>query len=247
MMRPFYRFEFKYFIRPQTAEFIEQELKYFGMELDKPSELLGDGYYVTSLYFDSYSFSDYQDKSGGFKKRKKIRARIYEPFLDKSLSVRLELKKKTGETIKKTGLKLSRKEWEEFMDKGVSALMHFKRYGPENEVKNEIMQNIITSSAKPKIVVRYKRKPYIASTSSALRVTFDSGLQACRKTNLDRNIFMTPIDEINRKGIILEVKSNFAIPQWLGGIIRNYNLKKDAISKYTYGVEAVFRHNPLFR
>ena len=246
-MKPFYRFESKFLIEPQTAEFIERELRNFGMKLDDPSALLGDGYCVTSLYFDSYSFSDYQDKSGGFEKRKKIRARIYEPFLDKSLSVWLELKKKMGEAIMKTRLKLSRGEWEEFMDKGVSALMLFKRYGPESEIKNEIIRNIIVSSAKPQIIVSYKRKPYIASTSSALRVTFDSVLQACRKINLEHNVFMTPIDEINRKGIILEIKSNYAIPQWLGGIIRSYNLRRDAISKYAYGVEAVFRHNPLFR
>lgn len=247
MNNHFYRFEFKYLITPQTAGFIERELKHFGMELDAPSVLLGDGYYVTSLYFDSYDFSDYQDKCGGFKERKKIRARIYEPFLDKSSSVRLELKRKIGEKVVKTQLKLNREEWGKFMDRGVSALMHFERYGLQNEAKNEIVRNMIIFSVKPKIVVRYKRKPYIASTGSVLRVTFDSRLEACRKTNLDRSIFMTPIDEINEKGIILEVKSNYAIPQWLGRIIKDYNLKNDAISKYAYGIEAVFRHNPLYR
>jgi len=58
---------------------------------------------------------------------------------------------------------------------------------------------------------------------------------------------MVPIDEINRKGIILEIKSDYAIPRWLGRIIENYNLKTDAISKYAYGVEAVFKHNPPLR
>ena len=247
MVKSFHRFEFKYLIKPQTAKLIEQELKHFGMELDGPSVLLGDGYYVTSLYFDSYDFSDYRDKCGGYEKRKKIRARIYEPFLDKSSSVRLELKKKIGDGIIKTWLKLSREEWGEFMDKGVSALMNFKRFGVENEAKSELVRNIVFSSAKPKIIVRYRRKPYIASTSSALRVTFDSDLETCRQTDLGHNIFMTPIDEINKKGIILEIKSNYAIPRWLGGIIKRYNLRKEAISKYTHGIEAVFRHNPLPR
>lgn len=243
----FHRFEFKYFVTPQTAKLIESELKNYGMKLDAPSILLGDGYYVTSLYFDSYDFKDYQDKCGGFKKRKKIRARIYELFLDKSSSVLLEIKKKIGEKVEKTQLKLSREEWQRFIDKGVSALVSLKKNGPEEEAKNEIMRNIITSSAKPQVVIRYKRKPYIASTSSALRVTFDSGLEACRKTDLNKKDFMVPIDEINRKGIILEVKSNYAIPRWLGEIIKSYNLRADAISKYAYGVEAVFRHNPLPR
>ncbi|HEY4475035.1 MAG TPA: polyphosphate polymerase domain-containing protein [Candidatus Paceibacterota bacterium] len=247
MIKSFYRFEFKYLITSHVAGFIERELKHFGMKLDAPSVLLGDGYYVTSLYFDSYDFNDYQDKCGGFKERKKIRARIYEPFLDKSSSVLLELKKKTGEKVVKTQLKLNREEWEKFMDRGVSALVCFKRFGLENEAKNEIVKNMIAFSVKPKIIVRYRRKPYIVSTGSALRITFDSGLEACRKKDLGRNVFMTPIDEINRRGIILEVKSNYTIPQWLGKIIKDYNLKNDAISKYAYGIEAVFRHNPLFR
>ena len=246
-MKTFCRFEFKYFVTPQVAKLIELKLKNFGMKLDAPGVLLGDGYYVTSLYFDSYDFRDYQDKCGGFKKRKKIRARIYELFLDKSSSILLEIKKKTGERVEKVQLKLSRQEWQQFMDRGVSALISLNKNDSEEEAKNEIMRNIIVFSAKPQIIIRYKRKPYIASTSSALRVTFDSGLEACRKTDLNRNTFMTPIDEINKRGIILEVKSNYAIPQWLGSIIRDYNLKAEAISKYAHGVEAVFRYNPLSR
>jgi len=247
MNKLFYRFEFKYFITPLVARSIEKELKRFGMKLDDPSILLGDGYYVTSLYFDSYDFKDYQDKCGGFKKRKKIRARIYEPYLEKSSSVMLELKKKDGERIGKTQLRLSRGEWQKFIDRGVSALLDLERHGPENKDKDEFIRNIIISAAKPQVVVRYKRKPYIATTSSALRVTFDSCLEACRTTDLGRNVFMTPIDEINRKGIILEVKSNYAMPQWLGRIIKDFNLKNETISKYAYSVEAVFKHNPLFR
>lgn len=247
MNKLFYRFEFKYFVTPLVARSIEKELKRFSMKLDPSSVLLGDGYYVTSLYFDSYDFKDYQDKCGGFKKRKKIRARIYEPYLNKSSSVMLELKKKDGEKIGKTQLKLSRGEWQNFIDKGVSSLLVLGRRGLESEHKEELIRNIIISAAKPKVVIRYKRKPYIAATSSALRITFDSCLEACLTTNLDRNIFMTPIDEINKRGIILEVKSNYAMPQWLGRIIKDFNLKNDAISKYAYGVEAVFKHNPLFR
>ncbi|OGN10613.1 MAG: hypothetical protein A3J46_05390 [Candidatus Yanofskybacteria bacterium RIFCSPHIGHO2_02_FULL_41_11] len=248
MNKLFYRFEFKYFIMPLAEKSIEKELKRFGMKLDAPSILLGDGYYVTSLYFDSYDFKDYQDKCGGFKKRKKIRARIYEPYLEKSSSVMLELKKKDGERIGKTQLRLSRGEWQNFAERGVSSLLGLERHGPEeNKNKNELIRNIIISAAKPQVVIRYKRKPYIATTSSALRVTFDSCLEARKTTDLGRNVFMTPIDEINRKGTILEVKSNYAMPQWLGRIIKDFNLKNEAISKYAYGVEAVFKYNPLFR
>ena len=41
--------------------------------------------------------------------------------------------------------------------------------------------------------------------------------------------------------------TEFKIQEFVLSRFKNYNLKKDAISKYAYGVEAIFRHNPLSR
>lgn len=239
-----YRFELKYWTNPQEAQLIERELRHFGMGLDAHSTSTGGVSWVTSLYFDSYEFKDYQEKCGGLIRRKKIRARIYEPYLDKSQTVWFELKKKHDTRISKIRLKLSRDEWENFMDRGVTALLALKRDGPDEDAKNEIAWNLINYSAKPRVVVRYKRKSYVAPSSN-LRITFDYNLETCRRADLQYNGFM--IDVNVDGGIILEIKSNSALPCWLGDIIKKYNLKKEAISKYARGLETLFRYNPLPR
>jgi len=238
-----YRFEFKYPISPNEIECLESELKKFGMRPDSSTEASGGSYWVASLYFDSYDFIDYQEKSGGLLERKKIRARIYEPFLDKSESVWLELKKRHDAKIFKTRLKLNREEWKDLMERGTIALAETRRDGEAERARKEILRAVTVFSAKPKIVVRYRRKSLI-STSNAIRITFDSGLEACRKGDLDYNGFMTAV---NRGGAILEIKSVSALPQWLGDMIIRHDLKRDAFSKYAYAIEAVYQYNPLPR
>ncbi|MDP3954718.1 MAG: polyphosphate polymerase domain-containing protein [bacterium] len=239
-----YRFEFKYWASRQDALSIERELGHFGMGPDTHSASTGGISWVTSLYFDSYEFKDYQEKSAGLIRRKKLRARIYEPYLDKSKTVWLEIKKKNDVRVSKIRLKLNRDEWESFMSRGVTALLALERAGLENDAKNEIAWNLINYSAKPKVVVQYKRKSFVVPSSN-LRITFDTELKACKKSDLLYSGFMVDADLDDN--IIIEIKSNSALPFWLGEIIKKYNLKKEAISKYARGVEAIFRYNSLPR
>jgi hypothetical protein len=239
-----FRYEFKYWIGSWDLLNIERELKFHGMALDPYNASLGGISWVTSLYFDSYDFNDYQEKCAGLIKRKKIRARIYEPYLNNSQTVWLELKKKHDVKVSKTRLKLNRNEWDSFSNRGVSALLSFNKNEAENKAKQEIAWNIINFSAKPQILIRYRRKSYV-TPSSNLRITFDTNLEACRVADLRYNGFM--VDAETENDIILEIKSNSPLPSWLGDIIKKYDLKKEAISKYARGVEAVFRYNPLPR
>ena len=239
-----YRFEFKYLMTRFAAEHLERELRRFGFTLDGYSPA-PEGYWVTSLYFDSYDLKDYYDKSGGFLERKKLRARIYEPYLSTSPSILLELKEKRDAQVRKARLTMNREEWKRFMDRGVSALVELKRSGGDRKAQEAIAWNMISSSAKPWIVVRYLRTPYVAS-GGKLRVTFDSRLEACRKADLGYSEFMVPV---LRDHVILEIKaqSHTLLPRWLNTLIRKYDLNKDAISKYAYAVEAVREYHPLPR
>ena len=87
-MQQFTRYEFKYQITPAIAEAIRARLLRFGMEPDPGSiKYPNNTYPVTSLYFDTPTMSDYHDKAGGFLRRKKIRVRIYAPYLAEKQSV----------------------------------------------------------------------------------------------------------------------------------------------------------------
>lgn len=237
-----YRFEVKYEIPTRIIGRLEADIKNFGMDLDKNC-LINGGYHVASLYFDSYDFSNYQDKAGGFLKRKKLRARIYESYLDKSEVVWFEIKKKYDIKNTKIRLKLNREEWERFIKKGPSALLTMDRGGDELKAKNEIFSDLIGFSLKPKVVVRYWRRALLNKFKD-LRITFDSNLAACKKTDLGYNGFAT---QVNKNMAVMEVKYNHIMPFWLKEIIKNYNLKRDAYSKYALSLEALYRHNPLSR
>lgn len=62
--RPFYRFEFKYELRPNIAELIDAEIKRFGMRPDGHARLSDGSYVVSSLYFDSFDFNNVLAESG---------------------------------------------------------------------------------------------------------------------------------------------------------------------------------------
>ena len=79
------------------------------MQLDKHATRDDGAYTVTSLYFDTFNLSDYLEKISGSYKRKKIRLRIYEPFLKDSENVFLEIKHKIDMTNRKTKIMIDRK------------------------------------------------------------------------------------------------------------------------------------------
>ena len=236
-----YRFEFKYQLDRRTAYFIEQEIQKFGMQPDLAAE---DGnYYVTSLYYDSPNLSDYHDKTGGFMIRKKFRLRIYEPFLHKSDKIWLEIKNRFGQKNSKTRILLTREELNSLISDGGRVLLEKKWQDGEKTKKNEILWHLIKSGAKPKIVVRYKRKAYLNEFEN-IRITFDSELEACTKRDFGYTMLMVPV---NPDKIVMEVKFSFLMPHWFKSVVQRYELTADTYSKYEKSLEVIHRYNPILR
>lgn len=241
-MSKIYRFEFKYEISPRQAYWIERDIKKFGMKPDTNIDSGTGEYFVTSLYYDSYDLLDYSDKAAGFIKRKKIRARIYEPYLDKSDFVWLEIKHRFGSQNTKTRTKLSRLEFDSFIgDRNRTLLL--KDWAGNIDKKNDILWNFIKTSVKPKIAVRYKRKALLNDIGD-LRITFDSNLETCQKTDLN---CVQPMLSVNSGRLVMEVKFCYLMPGWLRVVIEDYGLKADTYSKYEKSLEALNRYNPLLR
>ena len=184
-----HRFEFKYQMTVQTAEEIAKYIQKFGMKRDKHASPIDGSYVVTSLYFDSFRLSDYVEKSAGLTKRKKIRMRIYEPYLKDSDYVFFEIKHKEDMTNRKTKVMLSRQEAEDLMKYGTSVLARREWKEGEDEIRNRFLHFLIREPVKPNLIVRYKRRPFMNHDKS-LRVTFDSNIEACLQRNLVDNKFM---------------------------------------------------------
>ena len=77
-----------------------------------------------------------------------------------------------------------------------------------------------------------------------LRITFDSDLETCPKTDLNCVLPMVPV---NSGGLVMEVKFCYLMPSWLRVIIQDYGLKADTYSKYIKSSDTLYRHNPLLR
>jgi hypothetical protein len=240
MENEFYRFEFKYNLEPGLARLIESELKNYGMRLDKHVCKKKQNYTVTSLYFDSCHLSDYYDKIDGLLKRKKLRARIYEPCLKESNTVWLEVKEKYDMKIHKKRFGLTRDEWETFLKKGPSSLLKINEKSGAKGTKNDVLWHFLSNPVKPFVFIRYIRRPYILDDD--FRITFDSKIEACKNNCLDYNKFMSPV---KNNGVIMEVKFSHLLPFWFKNIIRKYNIRRGAFSKYSNSVDAVYLHNPL--
>ena len=119
-----YRFEFKYYLDNRVVEEIIEKVKKY-LDKDKHFQYKDGSYDVTSLYFDSYRSTDYWEKTGGNIRRKKIRLRIYEPYLKNSEFVNFEIKHKIDMMNRKTKIRLSVAEAESFIKNGPSFFLKY--------------------------------------------------------------------------------------------------------------------------
>ena len=85
--------------------------------------LIGEGYIIRSLYFDSLYDRDFYDKEDGVEKRRKIRLRIYDPNQDFAM---LEMKQKDGKNQLKRSLRITKKDAEELILGNYSVLLNYK-------------------------------------------------------------------------------------------------------------------------
>ncbi len=224
-MKP-HRFEFKYQIKPFVARSIEAEMKKFGMSLDSHATEEDGSYYVTSLYFDSFNKNDFQEKSGGELIRKKIRLRIYEPYLKNSQFGILEIKHKYDMTNRKTKIRLNREEIEAFIKHGKIVIL--KKNDCDLEMRENMLRYLNNYLVRPTTLVTYLRRAYL-TTNKDLRVTFDHSLKTANQNNLNKN---NCLREVNKGGLTMEIKYDYSIPFFMRAIIKKYNLKRDTFSKY---------------
>lgn len=242
-MSKFYRFEFKYQLGPATARFLEKEISRFGLTPDRRIAGGQGRYEVSSLYFDSYDWRDYQDKAGGFLRRKKFRLRIYKPFFNHSSPVWLEIKNRWAACNRKTRLRLSQEENRRFLREGGRFLLEREYLFASASDRREILWNLLRFSAKPRLVVCYQRRAFL-NPAENIRITFDSQLEACQSTDLSYN---RPMTKVARNQVVMEVKFATIMPFWFKDLTKKYNLKADTFSKYERSLEALRRYQPLPR
>lgn len=226
MKKIFERYEDKYLITmSQYLTFLE-EIKKYGY-LDKYGK-----YPIKSLYLDDNNFKSAKESIESPLTNTKLRLRSYKVSgITEKDTIMLEQKARINGRVYKIRANLTICDY----------LRCLADIGYISKVKqsDQTLQNLIgyqiENKLKPVILVEYKREAYKFDDIPELRVTFDTDIQYCELTNLT-DIFNK--QSLNRlfydDVIVLEIKYESKIPNWLKKALENSNIELSNFSKYIF-------------
>ena len=178
---------------------------------------------IQSLYFDTPSNRLIRNSLDKPLYKEKIRLRSY-GLSNPSSNVFLELKKKSEVVVFKRRIKIKEEEAFDF-------ILHNKKPN-ENQITKEIEYFIsFYQDLKPSFLILYDRGAYLEKHTT-LRITFDQNIRY-RKENLNLHTSLegTLIPIIKDK-VLMEVKTDSALPLWLVRFLNANKIYKTSFSKY---------------
>lgn len=217
-----YRYELKFEMNRETAQFLKYRLALF-MHYD-PFAREDGSYYVRSLYFDDIYNTSYYEKMNGVKKRQKYRIRFYN--FDQSYII-LELKGKDGNLGYKKQNKITFQEYYDLI---------YQNYDRINMLENRsvLSQFIIDAKTKnlvPSIIVDYKRVAYSYPVHD-VRITFDSDICSGGFNDDFFNPNIMLLDVLEKDKVILEVKYNKVLPKVIQELLSSVPMVRISLSKF---------------
>lgn len=191
-----------------------------------------EGYTIRSLYFDTLDDGDYQDKLDGLELRKKIRLRIYNPSDSFAM---LEMKQKEGAYQKKRSLRLEREDARQLAQGRYEPLLRY-----EDPFAAECYGLLHYRCYRPKTVVEYRRKAYIAK-ENRIRITLDHQIRAtesCMDVFSPQLSLYPVLDPFNG---VLEVKYNGFLLSYIKDLVSGANRSELSVSKYCLARSATLK------
>lgn len=182
----------------------------------------GEDYYIRSLYFDTLENKDYYDKLIGEVKRKKLRLRIYDTSAE---SAKLEIKNKENDYSIKETVSISRSDAMQLAVGNYAVLTEY-----DNEIAKKAYFNLTAYGYQPKIIVDYEREAYMLPVEN-VRLTFDKNVRAFKGNGLfdKENVF---VGVLAPEYVILEVKYDKYLPDYVKHLLFSCNMQRMSISKY---------------
>jgi len=179
-------------------------------------------YHIRSLYFDDIKNEALFEKQSGTLKRNKYRIRIYNLNDD---VIKLESKERIGQFIHKTSQTISKTEYD-FLVNG-----EFEKLDRSKPLVNTFLIDSEINRLKPKVIVDYVREAYMSPINN-IRITFDKFLKTgLYKTDIfDKNV--PTIDVVEEPKMILEIKYDNFLPDFIKNILQIESAQRYAISKY---------------
>ncbi len=220
-VRPTVRHELKYLINYGEYVHLSRTLDYI-LQRDPAGDEYNE-YAVRSLYFDTI-FDDFlYEKISGVGERKKYRIRVYN-FKDKQ--IKLECKAKYGDLISKQSLEIPRDLVEQIIACDPNGLE-----ATSAPLLHDVYREMKTRLLRPVVIVDYVREAYL-HVAEDVRITFDKKLHTgVLKTDMF-DPYLPTVPAMDDDLIVLEVKFNRLLPDYLQGIISSAIGQRLAVSKY---------------
>ena len=220
-----YRHELKYVISEGEHKLLSMRVKAC-LKQDYHASINGGEYLIRSLYFDDPFDTALWEKSCGTGSRDKFRIRIYNHSDE---TIKLERKHKEGQYIKKDSVSISRQDCDEIVRGNLESLKH-----NESPFAMQFYGIFKANHLQPKVLVDYTREPYVFPAED-VRITFDKNVRtAMRSTELfNPNVITYPVWDL-RNCMILEVKFNESLPQYVQQLLTLGAAERTAASKYVF-------------
>jgi len=221
MKQKVFRHEFKYFINYFEYEALKRRLALV-LKNDSFANEKGE-YHIRSLYFDDIHNTSLFEKQIGILERKKYRIRIYN--ID-DIVIKLEKKSRIGRFIHKESVSLTRAEYDKIIARDIDFLKDSK-----HSLLQEFYFAMMAYRYSPKVIVDYVREAYTWHVNN-IRITFDKNL----RTGLEKvDIFdkdLPTVDVIEEPKMILEIKYDHFLPDFIYNLLQVNSSQRWAISKY---------------
>lgn len=225
------RFERKYYITERQAIQVREFVRCY-LQPDENSEGRPEySYPVHSLYLDSDELMTYWATVHCEKKRFKLRVRYYDDAPESPLF--FEIKRRENECVLKQRGVVHRP--------AAALLLAGQLPGPEQLVSNTphhlaalqrfcyLMQQL---GARPRMHVAYMREAWVSSQGNSVRVTMDRQVRGETQHEAVFHTQMTqPVFPFGKQHV-LELKFTDRFPDWLGKMVRQFDLLQTGAAKY---------------
>jgi len=233
----FKRKEFKYYVPIERyAALRERFLKYMEHDSfckDRKSNI----YSVRSIYFDTPGLLFYYEKIDSQALRKKLRVRSYNTQGEHDVAF-LEIKRKIRNIIYKDRAGIPIGQAANLTNGAHLSLIRDKPTIPEKAALSKFVYLVKRLNLNPTVLISYEREALVGVDESNLRVTFDLNVRSYPDPSIDELFREADLRTLSDPWFILEVKFYGVMPLWTREIIREFGIRKQAISKYCNGLDA---------
>ncbi|WP_105616251.1 polyphosphate polymerase domain-containing protein [Vallitalea okinawensis] len=193
--------------------------------LRRDNHCKGKGYTITSLYFDDLNNRAYKEKINGEAIRHKYRIRYYNDNLD---FIKLERKSKINQMTMKIAKPLEREEVIKIYNEDSRFLLNKEGY-----LYHDFYRQLNHRLIQPKVIIKYDREAFTHPLGD-LRITFDQNVKTANTQTVIFDDDIHYISALEPNQVIVEVKFNGVLPDYIRNLIQTGNVMQASASKYIF-------------